>query len=217
MRYSDVVPIPRIRSSRRPGSGSLLALFLFLVAFDAHAATIRGEVKARGIRKAQDIVVYIRQAPGSFPAPAKPVPMDQKDMLFIPHVLPLVRGTTVEFLNSEVKVQHNVFSPDEVAGRFNLGTYPPGQVRKYTFDKTCPGNNTCVAVVLCHVHPEMSAYVLILQNPFFAVTARDGKFTIPNVPPGTYELVAWHEKLKETRQSITVGPADLDVALSLGR
>ena len=130
--------------------------------------------------------------------------MDQKDFLFVPHVLPIVRGTKVRFLNSEPKAQHNIFSPDTVADKMNLGTYPPGEVRDHVFDKTCTGKETCTAAMLCNVHPEMSAYIVILQNPYFAVTDKSGTFTIPNVPPGAYELVAWHEKLKEVTTNVTV-------------
>ena len=192
---------------------ALLLACLVLAPAVGHAGTIRGKVKARGVRKPSDIVVYVKKAPGTFPPATKPLAMDQKDLIFLPHVLPLVKGTAVKFLNSEVKIQHNVFSPDAVAGKFNLGTYPPGEVRKYTFDKGCDGDDTCVAAVLCHVHPEMSAYLIVLPNPFFAVTDRSGKFEIRDIPPGTYELVAWHEKLSEGRQTVTVGDGDGDVEI----
>lgn len=195
----------------------IAAIALLLVATPAAAASVRGKVKARGVRKPVDIVVYIKKVDGDFPAPKKALQIDQKELVFNPHVLPLLRGTAVEFLNSEVKIQHNVFSPDAVAGKFNLGTYPPGQTRAYTFDKGCDGDDTCVAAVLCHVHPEMSAYVVVLQNPYFAVTDRRGKFEIKNLPPGEYELVAWHEKLRQESQTVTVGKDDLDIKLSMRR
>jgi len=197
-----------------------LALVSSLVGIDtgdASAGEIAGKVKATGVRKPDNIVVYVRSVPGNFAPPAEPALMDQKDFVFIPHVLPIVKGTKVRFLNSEPKAQHNVFSPDQVADKMNLGTYPPGDVREHVFDKSCTGAKTCVAALLCNVHPEMSAYVVVLQNPHFAVTDRSGAFEIRNVPPGTYELVAWHEKLKEASTTVTVGAGTTQVDLKMSR
>jgi plastocyanin len=197
-----------------------LALAACLLGIDVGTATaggIAGTVKATGVRKADNIVVYVRQVPGTFAPPAAPAIMDQKDFVFIPHVLPVVKGTKVRFLNSEPKAQHNIFSPDQVADKMNLGTYPPGETRDHVFDKTCTGTKTCVAALLCNVHPEMSAYVVVLQNPYFAVTDRAGAFEIKDVPPGTYELVAWHEKLKEQSTTVTVGAGTARVDLKMSR
>lgn len=179
--------------------------------------SITGKITATGVRKPDNIVVYLKSVPGNFPPPSKPVVMDQKDFVFVPHVLPIVKGTRVRFLNSEPKAQHNIFSPDEVADKMNLGTYPPGVTRDHVFDKTCKGTSTCVAALLCNVHPEMSAYVLVLQNPYFAVSDRSGSFEIRDVPPGTYEVVAWHEKLKEVTSTVTVGAGATQVDLKMSK
>jgi len=193
---------------------------VLLAATAQHAnaqGSVSGKIKASGVRKPDNIVVYLKQVSGSFSPPASPAVMDQKDFVFIPHVLPIVKGTTVRFLNSEPKAQHNVFSPDAVADKMNLGTYPPGDVRDHVFNKTCSGGATCVAALLCNVHPEMSAYIVILQNPYFAVTDKSGAFEIRNVPPGTYDLVAWHEKLKETTTKVTVGPGTTSVEMKMSK
>ncbi|MBM4394069.1 MAG: carboxypeptidase regulatory-like domain-containing protein [Deltaproteobacteria bacterium] len=209
-------------SSSMRASDGLVAVLAAAVAVGlageaAAQGSIRGAVKATGVRRPDNVVVYLKSVPGSHPPPSAPAIMDQKDFVFLPHVLPIVRGTKVRFLNSEPKAQHNVFSPDAVADKVNLGTYPPGQSRDHVFNKTCGGKGTCVAALLCNVHPEMSAYIVILENPYFAVTDKGGAFEIRNVPPGTYELVAWHEKLKEASTSVTVGAGETQVSLSLSR
>ena len=118
---------------------------LLTVAWASELGSVTGTVTAKGLRTSADIVVSL-QAPGlKLTPPAKPVEIDQKGMLFIPHVLPVVTGTTVTFLNSD-PVGHNVFSPE---GKYNLGTWPQGDKKSKTFDK--PG----VYTQLCRVHTEM--------------------------------------------------------------
>ncbi len=138
-------------------------------------------------RGTADLVVFVANVPGQFP-PSRDQRMDQKKMTFVPHVLPVVVGTTVSFTNSDA-VGHNVYSPDNET--YNLGTWPKGESRPYTFKKTG------VYTQLCSIHPEMQAFIIVLQNPFFAVTKAGGHFTIPNVPPGEYVLKVWGEKLKK--------------------
>jgi len=97
-------------------------------------------------------------------------------MTFIPHVLPILKGTTVDFLNSD-EVRHNIYSPDDVADNVNLGTWFKGEARSFTFDKLG------VATMKCNVHSDMLAYIIVLQNPYYAkVNRRDGSFSIQNVP-----------------------------------
>ena len=118
-------------------------------------------------------------------------------MTFIPHVLPLLRGTTVDFLNSDM-VQHNVYSPDAVADNFNLGTWLKGETRPFTFNKLG------IASIRCNVHVDMLAYVLVLQNPYFARVDNEGKFSIANVPLGKYTVKLWSERLKADDQQVNV-------------
>ena len=160
----------------------------------ADTGTVVGTVVAKGVRTSGDIVVRL-EAPGvTVTPPKKPIEMDQKGMLFLPFVLPVVKGTTVKFLNSD-PLPHNVFSPE---AKYNLGTWPQGETREYKFDK--PG----VYTQLCRVHPEMVAYVVVVETPYFATTNKAGQFEITDVPAGQYTLIAWGEKLKKLEQPVTV-------------
>ncbi|HSD67586.1 MAG TPA: carboxypeptidase regulatory-like domain-containing protein, partial [Vicinamibacteria bacterium] len=106
-------------------------------------------------------------------------------------------------------VLHNVFTPEACAEKFNLGTWPQGQTKSYTFAKEC------AAVLLCKVHPEMEAFVVAVPTPYFAVTGPDGSYRIEGVPDGAYTLKVWHPKLKATQKPVTVkGPtaADFEIA-----
>jgi len=131
------------------------------------------------------------------------------NLVFSPHVLPILVGTTVDFLNSDA-VLHNVFSPDACADKFNLGTWPKGQIKSYQFKKECVS-----ATLLCKVHPEMEAFVVAVPTPYFAVTKPDGSFHIANVPDGAYTVKVWHPKLKATQKAVTVAgssAADFEIA-----
>ena len=127
----------------------------------------------------------------------------QHGAMFVPHVLPVMEGTTVAWPNHD-DIFHNVFSVSD-AKQFDLGLYkgdPPG--KRVTFDK--PGR----VDVFCSIHERMHCIVLVLQNPYFASTDERGNYTIPNVPAGTYKLKAWHERLPADEREITV-PADGEV------
>ena len=177
----------------------------------AGGGAIQGTVKAIGLASNADAVVYLQQAPGTFTPPTKPADMDQRSMQFVPHVLPVIVGTTVRFLNSD-PTPHNVFSPD--GEKYNLGTWPQGQTKDHVFAKCAKA--PCVYVQLCRVHPEMEAYVVVLQNPFFATTGKDGQYKIENVPPGSYSIAVWHAKGKSQPKPVTVDaakPAVVDFAL----
>lgn len=163
--------------------------------------TIKGTVKATGLSSNAEAVVFIQQVSGTAPAP-KSVDMDQKQFQFVPHVLPVVAGTTVKFLNSD-PTPHNVFSPDYE--KYNLGTWPQGQTKEHAF-ATC-AKPPCVYTQLCRVHPEMEGFVVVLQNPYFGVSDKAGHFEIENVPPGSYTLAVWHPKLKAAPKPVTVEDA----------
>ncbi len=163
----------------------------------AHAdnpASITGRVSATPARYLAETVVYLRNVPGTF-TPQNAL-VDQKSMAFVPHVLAVTAGDTVAFGNHD-NVGHNVFSPDNEG--FNLGTFPPGETRAYTFRRPNVGY-----AELCSLHPEMLGYVFVGQNPYHAVVDASGNFTIRNVPPGTYQLAVWNSKLKGTDQNVTV-------------
>lgn len=174
-------------------------------------SNISGTVKVTGAASSADAVVYVQQAPGTFAPPAKPSEMDQRNFQFVPHVLPVVAGTAVRFLNSD-PTPHNVFSPDNE--KYNLGTWPQGQTKDYTFSKCA--KPPCVYTQLCRVHPEMEGFIVVLQNPYFAVAAKDGRYEIRDVPPGNYTLAAWHPKAKSAPRPVVVEagrPATADFTL----
>jgi plastocyanin len=188
------------------------ATILWLAGIPVAATSIVGTVKATGLASNADAVVYIEQAPGTFQPPAKAADMDQRKMQFIPHVLPVMAGTTVNFLNSD-PTPHNVFSPDHE--KYNLGTWPQGQTKARVFDKCT--KFPCVYTQLCRVHPEMEGFVVVLQNPYFAVTDRDGHYTIGDVPPGKYVVGVWHAKLKAASKPTTAEagkPVSVDFTLA---
>ncbi len=153
------------------------------------------------VAKPDQAVAYLETVSGSF-HPER-IKMDQLNKVFTPYVLPVVQGTTVEFHNSD-ELQHNVFGVG--ADEFNLGNWTKGIVREHTFVK--PGDVT----LLCNVHPEMEAHVLVLQNPYFARPDNSGKFNIANVPPGEYVIKAWYAG-KTKKQNVKV-PANGSVTVS---
>ncbi len=175
-------------------------IFSVLIAVPVFAGentgTISGKVKVFRAPRSADVVVYLADVPGTFGPPAKHLRIDQKNLIFTPHVLPVVVGTTVDFANSD-KVLHNVFSPSKTK-KFNLGTYGKDTIKQTTFDKEGK------VVLLCNVHTEMSAFIVILPNPYFAKTGNDGSFTITDIPPGEYTLKTWHEKKRPYKQKVTV-------------
>lgn len=183
----------------------------FFVFFGFCNAQISGkiETEATKTKYKANTIVYIEKAEGNFKPSAKHAEMDQQKLTFLPRVLPILVGTTVDFLNND-DVLHNVFSPDKCS-KFDLGSYGKGVVKTHKFDKV-----GCEPVILCNVHPEMEAYIVVLQNPYFAVTDKDGNYSIKGVPSGKYTLKVWNEKLNAAPKDITV-PASgkLEVSFNL--
>ena len=200
---------------------STVFILLLYLPGQAMAGKITGIVKTKGLRSPADILVYVVKAP--------PVQedlsrtkfiMDQQNLTFNPHILPVPVGASVQFPNND-KVDHNIFSLSRTK-KFNLGSYKPGESKTVTFDK--PG----IVELRCDVHAEMAAYILVLKNPYFAVTDDQGKFEIPDskqleqsgikgikdLPEGNYILKTWHEKLKTQKQKITI-PKNGDVTVEI--
>lgn len=170
----------------------------------ASAGNIKGKVSLRKSTRPQMVLVYIDKVEGNFKPSADIPNMDQKNVTFIPHLLPIVAGTTVQFRNSDIQ-KHNVFGTG--SEEFNLGTWYPGITKPYVFKK--PG----VTTLLCNVHSEMEAHVVVLQNPYFALTDEQGNFLLKDVPTGNYQLKTWHERLKPAAMDVVV-PADKEVEIN---
>lgn len=192
--------------------GCMLAVGLLATATAAAApptgapSTVRGTVLVKGVKSNADVVVSL-EAPGlKLAPPAEPLKIDQKGFRFLPHVTVLQTGSSIRFLNNDPE-PHNVYSPE---GRYNLGTWPTGDTKDYTFRK--PG----VYSQLCNIHPDMLAYVVVVDTPLFALTDAAGAFVIRDVPPGRYKLVLWHERKDGLEQEIEVvggKPLKIDLVL----
>ena len=183
-----------------------------LFASPSWGGTIKGKVTVQGIRSPENIAVYVDAIPGKdFPAPAQHLVVDQKKMTFAPHVAVVLKGTTVDFLNSD-PVGHNVYWPSISGNKklaHNLGTWPQGQKKPFQF------TGLGAAALLCNVHPEMSGYVVVVPTPYSSVTNKDGAFEIKDVPPGHYTLKTWSEEGKPTTQAVEVTTGTVNVDLTV--
>ncbi len=183
-------------------------------------ATIKGKVRVMA-RTSEDVIIYLESInDNKFTPAAKTLVaegpenvkikaagaasefpmMDQVNIAFSPHVLPVLAGSTVDFPNSDT-VRHNVFGPDPIPGtdeKINLGTYDVGTIK--TVNLANPGE----LALLCNVHAEMSGYIVAVPNPYFAVTDRKGSFTLENIPAGKYNITTWHERFKPVVMEVTV-------------
>jgi plastocyanin len=175
------------------------------------AATVRGHVslKEKGGRPSSDlssVVVYIDGA--SAAAGPRRATMTMKGKAFDPRVLVVPVGGTVDFPNAD-PILHNVFSVTK-GNPFDLSLYKAPKSASWTFRS--PG----VVNVYCNIHPQMSAVILVRDNPYFTMAAADGSFAIDGVPAGRYTVRAWHDRAGEASQSVVVGAAEGgDVALDL--
>lgn len=187
-----------------------VCVLMSVVAFLSVAASA-GDIEGKVTGMKGHSVVYVDAIAGkTFAAPKDHPVIDQKGLMFSPHIAVVQQGTTVEFLNSD-NVAHNVFwtavGSDKKAGH-NLGTWPKGEKRPFTFDK--PG----VVPLLCNVHPDMAGYLIVSPTPYFAETDDAGNYKIKDVPDGSYTVVVWHEGAKNQSKPVTVaggGKADFTV------
>jgi plastocyanin len=170
-----------------------------------------GMPAAREVPDRKRSVVYLATAPqGAFEDAERPrAVLDQRNQAFVPYVLAIRAGTTVEFPNRD-RTYHNVFSFSK-AKRFDLGRYAGGLSKSVNFDE--PG----VVRVFCEIHSHMSAFILVFAHRYFATTDTEGRYRIDEVPPGTYTVVAWNDG--EARETRTVrvpesgGPVELDFVI----
>jgi plastocyanin len=211
------------------GAGVLLPAGSRLAA--ARGGTIRGRVEVRKTAAAVErrptvaelgapeklyapdllrSVVYLESAPrGAFETQESGhATLDQRNETFVPHVLAITTGTTVDFPNSD-RFYHNVFSLSKTA-KFDLGRYAVGHSKPIRFDH--PG----IVRVFCDIHSHMNAFILVFSHPFFAMTDDAGRYHIDNVPPGTYNVIAWHEGTSSEPKPVTVpdvGASELDFTI----
>jgi plastocyanin len=180
------------------------------------AATVSGRVELKDSRdpsvrsKANysGIVVSLLPVEKTPALPPVHATIRQKDKTFLPHILAVTAGTVVDFPNND-PIFHNAFSAYN-GQIFDLSLYPPGSTRSVKF--TRPG----VVRVFCNIHASMSAVIVVLKTPYFAVSKRDGTFAIPDVPPGEYQMSVFHERatdasLRALNQQVTVDTSNLDL------
>lgn len=162
-----------------------------------------------------NVVVYVKEGAsgGKWDTPKDPIVLDQHGCQYIPHVAVLQVGQPLVIKSSD-NILHNVHmtGPAVPNGEFNQSMSHPGEMPAMTFRK-----QEVPQRVYCDVHSWMESFLVVLPHPLHAVTGEDGTFTIENVPPGTYQLAAWQEKLGEKTQDVTVtagGTVTVDFALT---
>lgn len=190
----------------RPARTLALIVLSVLVAMPlvADEGVIRGNVDCG--KRCDKIMVYLEGVDGTFNGGSAEATFDQKNKVFIPHILPIVKGTKVSILNSDPFL-HNVHAYLGKGSVFNIGLPANASPNEWVFRET--GTHT----ILCDVHPEMSAYIVVLDNPFFSTVKPDGSFEIGGVPAGGYTAVLYHpERDQKMKQSIEVGTGPVDVA-----
>lgn len=213
----------------------LIGLILLGAGLAAPAATVTGSIRGRvsfstlprsadrpavadlGARRPAPpdrtrAVVYLDHAPRqAFDAlPVSRVRMDQRGEQFVPRLLAITVGSTVDFPNSDVTF-HNVFSLSAVR-TFDLGRYRPGRTGSVKFDRAG------IVSVFCDIHAHMSAFILVFNHPFFAVTDTDGRYAIADAPAGAHTLVAWTELGQPVSRRITVAAGDvIEADFRIGR
>jgi plastocyanin len=161
-------------------------------------------MRAEGPKHDRHVVVYLEgDATKGFPPSEDRAVMDQKGLVFLPHVLAVRKGTTVTFLNSDPDPHNVYFLDDETGDTLDIGTWGPGVSVDHRFEE--PG----MVITLCKLHLEMAAYVVVIEGPWFTTVELDpasatGAFEIAGVPAGEYRLTAWHKELRQKGGPVTV-------------
>ena len=168
---------------------------------------IVGIAVERDVSELDNVVVSVNAKPRAAPSPTTAT-MRQTKEEFVPHVISVTAGSTVEFPNDDT-IFHNVFSLSRGA-TFDLGRYPRDTSKARTFTK--PG----IVKVFCHLHSHMSAVIRVFDHPYFTTPDRQGRFTISDVEAGAYEVVAWHERIGDVTHTVNVTPGETsEVSFSL--
>jgi plastocyanin len=195
---------------------SLLLVLCAIASAHAQLATLHAQVKVQHVKGSDggddsNVVLWLTPLSGAATptdAPAKHYTITQKNKEFIPHVLAVPVGTKIEFPNKD-PFFHNVFSLYQ-GKRFDLGLYEAGSSREVLFDR--PG----VSFIFCNIHPNMSAYVLALDSPYFDTTGKNGRISIAGVPHGRYKLQVWYERaessdLSKLSRTVDVNGSELNL------
>jgi plastocyanin len=177
---------------------AICAVLLGLTASPAFGAELSGTTQASG-KPVQNAVIWL-DAQGAPPlVQSASITIDQRNLAFAPHVLAVRVGTSVDFPNND-RVFHNVFSFKD-GKKFDLGMYPSGvKAKPVVFDR--PG----LSRIFCNIHPNMAAYVMAVDTPYYAISDERGAFTMSSVPPGTYTYHAWRPGSDTLTGAVTVGP-----------
>jgi plastocyanin len=168
-----------------------------LASAGAYPSRVVGLAADRRTSEISNVVVFVRAKP----TPSAPMraAITQQDEEFVPHMVAVTAGSTVDFPNEDI-VFHNVFSLSR-AGEFDLGRYPKGRSKTRVFGRAG------LIKVFCHLHSQMSAMIRVFDHPYFTIPDADGNFSIPDVPAGDYDVVAWHERVGEVTLHATVSAA----------
>lgn len=183
------------------------SLLVLLLARATMGAEVSGHLALSNGKPARNAAVWFSGAIKS--TPMKGAMVDQHDFTFIPHVSMVTVGSRVRFPNNDT-VYHNVFA-EYNAKKFDLGMYPQGTEKRVTFDRMG------LVVLLCSIHSEMSAYIMVVDTPFFTVADKNGNFRISNLTHGSYRFHVWHESGQTAEEAFTGSEKAQHLDLRLAR
>lgn len=165
-----------------------------------HTPVLAEDIVVGKDRELQDVVVFVADGLGNrtFDVPAEPAVIEQKGCVYQPHVLALRVNQKLKVINNDPCL-HNIHPVPANNREWNKAQAPTS-----TVEETFPREEIGIPLK-CNVHPWMRSYLAVFKHPYFAVTGKDGSFDLSNLPPGTYTIEAWHEKLGTATQKITVG------------
>ena len=196
VKYDGKAPKPkRLRMDADPVCGS------------SHSGPVRSEnFKMAKDGSMEDALVYLKNVKYSGGVPSEPAVLDQKGCIYVPHVFGMMAGQELLIKNSDATL-HNIHSMPKVNKEFNFAMPKVVKKKKASFAKSEPDP----FYIKCDVHPWMKTWVLVSDHPYYAVTDKNGNFSIDNIPPGTYEVVCWQEKFGSKRaltSKVTIGEGD---------
>jgi plastocyanin len=220
-RVGPLFPPPRAATTGSglvpPFTQTIRLAAILLTAACLSAGTVHGRFEIVSsqdpdVRKHSDysgIVVWLEPLTPQQPAPHKKVEMAQKGKHFLPHILPIEVGTTVDFPNYD-PIFHNAFSNYD-GQIFDVGLYPPGTSRSVTFRREG------TVRIFCNIHPAMSAVIVVVKSPYFTVSRKTGDFTISNVPSGAYRLHVFHERATQQTLDALIRSVEIASDVDTGR